>query len=113
MADPVFELLETNDGREASINGKIETRWGVTKPEVIIALPADTVPPDAQPGVPLTVGAQVRITRAPYMGLVGVVTDIPDIRESIETGARVRGAEVDLGDEAPVLVPLANLELLR
>jgi hypothetical protein len=114
MSEPVFRLLTTNEGREASISGEVKSRWGIVRPEVIIPLPAETVPPtQSQPGAPLAVGAHVRIVRAPYMGQVGVVTALPAHTRRIETGARVRGGEVNLGQEMPVFVPLANLEVLR
>jgi hypothetical protein len=114
MSAPVFHLLTTNDGREASINGRIRTRWSTERPEVVIPLPAETLPPsETQPGTPLEVGLQVRVVRAPYMGAVGKVVAIPSHARRIETGAKVHGAEVDLGEGAPVFIPLFNLEVLR
>jgi hypothetical protein len=113
MSTPAFRLLATNNGREALISGRTQTRWQVERPEIVIPLPAETLPPDqTQPGVPLTVGARVRIVRAPHMGAVGTVVTLPTHARRIETGARVRGAEVDLGG-TPTFVPLANLEILR
>jgi len=113
MSTPAFRLLTTNDGREASISGRTQPRWNIVRPEIVIPLPAETLPPDqTQPGAPLTVGARVRIVRAPYMGAVGTVVALPTHARRIETGARVRGAEVDL-DGTPAFVPLANLEILR
>jgi len=114
MSAPIFRLLMTNDGREACISGRFRPRWGVVRPEVVIPLPAETLPStQTQPGMPLTVGARVRVVRAPYMGAVGTVVALPAHARSIETGAKVRGAEVDLGQETTIYVPLANLELLR
>jgi len=114
MSMPVFRLLATNDGREASISGRVQPRWGVVRPEIVIPLPAETMPPtQTQPGTPLTVGARVRVVRAPYMGAVGTVRALPVRASRIETGAMVRGAEVDLGQGAPIFIPLANLEVLR
>lgn len=114
MSAPVFHLLKTNDGREASISGRVRPRWGIVRPEIVISLPAETVPPSqTQPGTRLTVGAQVRVVRAPYMGTVGTVAALPTHARRIETGAKVHGAEVDLGQESLIFVPLANLEILR
>lgn len=113
MSEVVFRLLATHEGREASISGEVRTRWGIVRPEIIIPLPAETLPPTLlEAGAPLTPGARVRIVRAPYSGQVGVVTAVPEHARRIETGARVRGAEVKLGQET-VFVPLANLEVLR
>jgi hypothetical protein len=114
MSAPAFRLLTTNDGREASISGRTRSRWATVRPEIIIPLPAETRPPaHAQPGTPLEVGARVRLVRAPYVGAAGTVVALPAHARQLETGARVHGAEVDLGQEAPVFIPLANLEVLR
>lgn len=114
MAEPIFRLLKTNEGREAAISGKVQLQWDVIRPEVIIPLPADTsVSAQIEPGSPLTVGTRVRAVRAPYAGETGQVVELPAQARSIATGARARGAKVDLGREAPVFIPLANLEILR
>ena len=114
MSRPIFRLLTTNDGREASISGRVQSRWSIVRPEIIIPLPAEMVPPaQTEPGTALEVGARVRLVRAPYTGAVGTVVAMPDHARRIETGAIVYGAEVDLGQEAPVFAPLANLEVLR
>jgi hypothetical protein len=114
MSAPVFQLLTTNDGREASISGRVRPRWGVLRPEIVIALPAESLPSSqTQPGTPLTTGARVRVVRAPYLGQVGTVVTIVNHPRHIETDARVRGALIDLEQEDPVFVPLVNLEVLR
>jgi hypothetical protein len=113
MSAPVFQLLTTNDGREASISGRVKPRWGVVRPEVIIPLPAESLPStQAQPGMPLAVGARVRIVRAPFLGQTGTVAAVIDHTRRLETGAKVRGVEVDLGRGKTVFVPLMNLEVL-
>jgi hypothetical protein len=115
MSAPIFNLLTTNEGREAAISGRLRTRWGITRPEVVIPLPADTVPSTrAQPGSALTAGARVRVVRAPYVGKAGTIVALPAHARYIETKARVRGAEVKLEEEErPIFIPLANLEVLR
>jgi hypothetical protein len=47
------------------------------------------------------------------MGIVGTVVALPAHPRRVETGAKARGAEIDAGQEAPIFVPLANLEILR
>ncbi len=114
MSTPIFRLLTTNDGREAAISGRVQPRWGIVRPEIIIPLPAEAVPPtQTQPGIPLAVGTRVRVVRAPHMGAVGTIVTLPTRARPIDTGARVRGAEVDLNQEEPIFVPLVNLEVLR
>jgi hypothetical protein len=114
MSTPVFRLLATNDGREASISGRVQFRWGIVRPEIIIPLPAETLPPvEDQPGALLQVGTRVRMVRAPDTGTAGTIVALPNRPREIETGARVLGALVDLGQEEPIFAPLANLEILR
>lgn len=114
MSEPIFQLLTTNDGREASISGRAQPRWPVIRPEIVIPLPAQTLPPSqTQLGVPLSVGTQVRVVRAPYMGAFGTVVALPAHARRTETGGKTLGAEIDLGQDAPVFIPLANLEILR
>lgn len=114
MSQPVFELLTANEEREASISGQVGTRNGGKRPEIVIPMPAAEIPTDqTQVGTPLTVGTEVRVVRAPYMGAVGEVTALPKYARRIATGARVDCAAVDLGEDEPVFVPLVNLEVLR
>ncbi|MGD2105213.1 MAG: hypothetical protein PVJ55_08905, partial [Anaerolineae bacterium] len=60
----------------------------------------------------ITPGARVRIVRPPHWGLVGTVLDIPSHARRTTTGARARCAEVNIGQDEPVLVPLVNLAIL-
>ncbi len=115
MSRPIFNLLTTNEGREASLNGEVRVRWNVTRPEIIIHLPSKVQPvPSKQVGAPLTVDTTVRIVQAPYLGEVGTVVDIPSHPRPIGTGAMVLCAEVELDQEGEsVYVPLTNLEVLR
>jgi hypothetical protein len=114
MAAPIFDLLSTHDGRSASMSGRFQARSPVVRPEIIIPLPAGEVPPaEIELGAPLNKGAQVRVTRAPHMGVTGTVVSLPTHAHLIETGARVHGAEVDVGDGETIFVPVMNLEVLR
>jgi hypothetical protein len=114
MSEPIFRLLTTNEGRDASISGKVRTRWAPARPEIIVPLPAEDVPGAAvQPGAQLSIGTRVRVVRAPHLGAVGTVVGLPYELQTIETGAEVAVAEVDLGQERRAVVPLANLEIMR
>lgn len=114
MSTPIFSLLHSNMGREAMLNADTQTRWDVKRPEVIIPLRSEEEPPlrDRNP-VPLEEGMQVRVARAPYLGAIGTVTHLPPLPQTVESGARLLVAEVELEDQGPVLVPLANLEHIR
>ncbi len=65
-------------------------------------------------GAPLNVGARVRIVRPPHLGAVGTVTAIVPKAQRVASGARLQGAQVELGGgTGKVFVPYVNLELLR
>lgn len=115
MAEPIFTLLRGQTGREASISAETRVRFGVTRPEILIPLPVESRPSPPPPaGAPLKVEARVRVVRPPNLGAVGVVSAIVPKAQRTESGARLRGAEVDLGGEiGTVFVPYVNLELLR
>jgi hypothetical protein len=114
MSDPVFALLHANLGQQAMLSAQTLTRWGARRPEVLIPLRAeDEMPPQETRPRPLEVGDRVRLLRAPHLGSVGRVEDLPDHPQTIESGARVSVARVELGEGESVLVPLANLEVIR
>ena len=114
MSEPIFKLLKSNVGREASISAVTHTRWGVVRPEILIPLPSESQPEQPSFGMPLAVGVRVRVVRGAKQGAVGTITAIPPQPRQIESGAHVHGAEIDLGgEEGHVFVPFANLEILR
>jgi hypothetical protein len=113
MAEPIFKLLQGQSGREASISAITRARWGVTRPEILIPLPAETKP-SAPPnvGTPLAIGQRVRVVRGTHQGEVGPITAVYEQPRRIESGARVYGAEISLSS-GKTFVPFANLETLR
>jgi hypothetical protein len=114
MSRPIFKLLSSQSGREASLSALTQTRWGVRRPEILIPLPVDTKPALATPlGTPLTVGARVRVIRGSLQGATGNVVGILDRSVQTDSGARVHGAEIELETLGKMFVPFANLEILR
>jgi hypothetical protein len=112
MAAPIFQLLRTNDNREAAVSGRTRSRWGTVRPEVVIPLPGTKSSPPPSDTV-LSVGDRVRLTRGRAMGAMGTVHSLPARRVALETGAKVWGAVVTLEDDEEQFVPLFNLELLN
>jgi hypothetical protein len=113
MARAILDLLKTNEGKEASISGQVASPWSSTWPEIIIPRPDRRVPTDRVAGEGgIRVGTQVRIVRPPRSGTVGTVVGLPRHARRIETGARARCADVKIGPDAPVSVPLVNLDVL-
>ncbi len=114
MAKRTFELLRSLDGRRVSINGATQIRAGVIRPEVIA--PLEVRPERAAPeskGQLLEVGANIRVIRAPYFGMLGTVTGLPSNPVEIESGATVRVLEAKLEDGREVCVPRANVEIIE
>lgn len=109
----IYDLLRSNMGRQASFNGVIPDRWSGERPEIVIPLPSGSaMPPLPSYARPLTVGAQVRITRAPWQGMIAKVVELPDAPQVIANGLRLPCASIELPGGHTGLVPLANLELL-
>jgi len=114
MAQPAFALLQSNMGREALLSADTRTRRDARRPEVLIPLRNGHDASEGGPGIlALEVGAQVRALRAPYLGNVGTVVDLPAQPRRIESGARLPVAVVELYDGKQVSIPLANLELIH
>ena len=112
MAQPIFQLLRTNEGREAAISARTQLRWEAIRPEIVIPLPARGAPLPPPPGTPLTAGVQVRVMRGPMTGAVGNVNRVPSQPSLLETGARVWGAIVTFAEGEEQFIPNFNLELL-
>jgi hypothetical protein len=108
----IYRLLADNMGRQASFDAAVPDRWSWERPEIVIPLPAGVLPPTPALDQALTVGAAVRITRAPWEGVIGEVIELPTTPQVVDNGLRVPSARVRVSKERVGLVPLANLELL-
>ena len=113
MAQETFELLRSHQGRPVSLNGATQIRAGVLRPEVIMPLAEQTRAAVAAPVAgQLAAGSRVRLVGAPYLGRLGIVTELPAEPQRLETEARVRVLRARLDDDLEVLVPRANVELV-
>jgi hypothetical protein len=109
----IYRLLQDNMGRQAAFNAAIPDRWSDDHPEIMIPLPSGgSLPPTPTLDQALTVGAHVRIMRAPWDGMIGEVVELPDAPQVVGNGLRVPSAKVRLPNERIGVVPLANLESL-
>jgi hypothetical protein len=118
MAKRTFELLASQEGREASVNGATQIRAGVIRPEVVV--PKDTkltldglqAPErDEFAAGELNIGTPVRLIRAPYFGSLGRVVALPPEPQEIETETKTRVLEAELVTGERVIVPRANVEI--
>ena len=114
MSQAIFSLLQANAGREVMLQADTKVRWGAKRPEIVIPIhPEGAIATEDQGATDLQTGAQVRGLRAPYLGMIGTVTDLPANPLTVEAGTRLLAAEVAFEGAEPVLVPIANLELIR
>jgi hypothetical protein len=115
MAPPIFELLASHHGQEASLNTATHERGGPVRPEVFIpAMSSTGAPADAaQLSAPTAeVGSQIRISRAPYEGALGKIAAVPRRPQVLDSGVSTWGAEVELEGGERAFVPWPNLELI-
>jgi hypothetical protein len=116
MADRTFQLLQSCEGKEASVNGATQIRAGVIRPEVVIPLPVGTVQgngsaPEELQG--LTVGSPIRVIRDPYFGQLGKVSSLPPELKKLESESMARILEVEFAGGAKATIPRANVEALE
>ncbi len=114
MSQHTFSLLQTNTGREVMLSADTKIRWAGKRPELVIPLRAgeDLTHDDEMPQ-PLEIGARVRLLRAPHLGAIGQVKELPPFPQIVDSGIRTMVAVVELEDGETVLAPLANLDLVR
>jgi hypothetical protein len=112
MARRTFELLQSLEGKEASINGATQIRAGVIRPEVIVPLDLTGAAAVATQGGTLTIGTPIRVIREPYFGQIGTVTDLPSQLMVVDSGTEVRVLKAKLEGGHEVLVPRANVEII-
>ena len=113
MATRTFELLQSLEGKSASINGATQIRAGVIRPEIIVPLPADAPKSTAaRQSFELTIGTPIRVIREPYFGQLGTVTELPSQLVVVDSGTEVRVLKAKLADSRDVVVPRANAEII-
>lgn len=115
MAERTFRLLQSHEGAEASVNGATQIRAGVMRPEIVIALPAETADVHDRVGPAgefLEIGVPVRIIRDPYFGILGRVSALPHEPQTLPSGSKARVLAVQCDDGQSVVVPRANVEIV-
>ena len=115
MAARTFALLQTLEGKPASINGATQIRAGVIRPEVVVPSEdaADPLEAPVQSAGQLDAGTPIRVIREPYFGILGTVTNLPPELRQVESETWVRVLEARLADGREVVVPRANVEIIE
>ena len=119
MAARTFDLLRSQEGMKASINGATQIRAGVIRPEIVVPTLKKTQDTrrktqDAEElQGQLVVGAEVRIIREPHFGELAEVMELPAELQELETEARVRVLKVKLKRTGEsIVLPRANVEIV-
>jgi hypothetical protein len=110
IAEPILERLRVCHGRLAVLCGSSE--GGLSGPEIIVPLPG--ISPSRALAVvrPIHEGMAVRLTRPPFVGLIGEVVTVPLAPQETPIGTHAEGVMVRLPDGRRVFIPLVNLEPL-
>lgn len=116
MAEATFEILKKYNGELTSINGATQIRAGVIRPEIIIPHEIEGIDissSDIVEETGLEIGTKIRVIREPYFGHLGKVTELPVALAIVETESKVRVLEAELDDGRQVIVPRANVEIIK
>jgi hypothetical protein len=113
MSGLVYNMLNSFNGRQATLEAVQPNRWQTRRPEVIVNPSGRGASRAQRPNLnqALTVGTSVRLTRIPHAGDVGTVVNLPKTPILLENGLRVLCAEVESVTGEKITVPLANLEV--
>ena len=112
MNSAAFKLLTSNEKREVTVNAEHFDRYSNNRPEAIIPLPIQEEPDEPNDYEMFAVGQQVRMRRAPRVGMIGSVSKLPSGLSKLPSGLRASAAEVKFEDGSDMLVPLVNLEVV-
>jgi hypothetical protein len=107
-----YELLNSNAGREATLEATLREPYSRQLPEVVIPLPASSRLAAPERATQLAPGVRVRCMRAPHTGAVGTIRHLIPKAETFPSGILARSALVELEGTGPVSIPLSNLEVL-
>ena len=113
MNATVYKILSTNNQRDnVSLHAESFNRHKGTRPEIVIPLPQNNPPPEPMDTEYFSTGQFVRLVRAPHLGAVGTLVELPDRQQRLPNGLRVMAGKVKLENGEQIVVPLVNLEVL-
>lgn len=107
-----YNVLTSNQNREAAINAITFDHFSGTRPEIVIPLPSSNDPFHPMETEDFTAGQNVRQMRSIDQNSVGVIEYILDKPAELPSGLRAISAKVDFKNGETAIVPLANLEVL-
>ncbi len=106
-----YQILITNEKRDACVNAAAFQPYQGTRPEVIVPLPGiGNLPNDA---VEIAPGKTVRILTAPYAAQSGILVQVRPGKTRLKNGIHTQAADVRLANNEVVTVPVVNLDVLE
>jgi len=113
MAAPAFDVLRGCNAREAALDALTRLRWGASRPELVVSLPAREAgavgdSPRAHAAVARDV--KVRVVAGDGLGRTGHIAGEHVRLCAFESGIRVRAVEVEFDDGDIAWAPVNNLE---
>ena len=118
MSVKTFDLLKSNEGVEATMNGATQVRAGVIRPEIIIPQ-KELSPAKSSKEVEevfnkgMTPGMRVRVIREPAFGALGEIIRLPVEPQQLESESEARVLEVKLDDGRRLILPRTNVEIIE
>jgi hypothetical protein len=113
MNTPAYKLLTTNARREVVLAADPWDRLEGTRPEVIIPLPAGGQMPLPEEIDVYKPGQQVRILSPGQRGAVGELVSLLAGLTTLPSGCRAPAGVVHLESGEEIILPLANIEVLK
>lgn len=112
MAEPIFELLQQSEGRQASILSSCE-KPRRQKSEIVIPLPTTHNMDQLKSAqITLAVGSQVRVWRTSDDAAMGRVARVYIQPRRTKVGALLPGADVEFSNGKVQFIPFRNLDLI-
>ncbi|HZU87347.1 MAG TPA: hypothetical protein VFF78_07675 [Anaerolineaceae bacterium] len=106
-----FKLLSSNEKRDLTVIAQPWNRMTGERPELVINLPTNAA--QAPELVDLLPGTTVRITSMPHSGKIGTLEKIPAGMSILPNRLRAQSALIRMEDNELIVVPLANLDVLK
>ncbi|HNT54568.1 MAG TPA: hypothetical protein PKG95_07640 [Anaerolineaceae bacterium] len=110
MNSAAFKLFSTSERRDLCVNAVSDPVKG-DRPEVVIPLPATGQLPMEL--VSFKPGQLVHIWGPPHAGKIGTLLQVRPGLSALPNGVRTAAADVRLENNEPVVVPLANLDVIE
>lgn len=113
MNTNMVQFFQEMEGLPLTLNASVPSRTNTLRPEAIINRPPNTEDKASAVDFSLALrrGSRVRVNRAPHMGALGRIVDLPRQPIMVDNGLRTIGAQVELLTGETVAIPLDNLEL--